>query len=397
MAGVSPAVRCLMRWRRRVVFVLVVLVGLFVVVMGAWAVAIGPEAVWRVVTKGTTTVWDHLEYPGRDTAASPSAQAWERGTPIEPVVTLDGVALPIERVLEEHDGLAFVVVHDGRVVYEWYAEGHGPSTPSMLFSTSKSITSLLVGAAIEDGLVDSVDDGVTEYIPELSAGGWDTVTIADALRMDTSSSYVEDDNPFGVHVEFNYTGDLEADILGLTIRELPQSSFVYKSGDNAVLGLILDRVLEPESITGYLQRRLLDPLGAEHPGRWSTDSEDGLERTWCCLALTALDLARFGQLVLDEGRVGGEQLIHADWLNESFEPAYGSAAWPPTYEGSPLSNYGYQWWLVGERAVLALGKDGQYLFVDPARDVVIVRTGTSQGGIGWLDLLIEIAGGLGAA
>ncbi len=396
LAGVDLWVRCLMRWRRRVVVGLVVLVGLFVVLMAAWAVAIGPEAVWRVVTKGTTTVWDHLEYPGRDTAPSPSAQPWERGTPVEPVVTLDGVALPIERVLEEHDGLAFVVIHDGRVVYEWYAEGHGPGTPAMLFSASKSITSLLVGAAIEDGLIGSVDDRITDHIPELGAGGWDTVTIADTLRMDTSSSYVEDDNPFGVHVEFNYTADLEADILGLTIRDLPQSSFVYKSGDNAVLGLILDRVLDPESITGYLQRRFLDPLGVEHSGRWSTDAEDGLERTWCCLALTALDLARFGQLMLDDGRVGGEAVISPDWLAGSLEPAYGSAAWPPDYDGSPLSNYGYQWWLVDDGSVLALGKDGQYLFIDPARDIVIVRTGTSQGGIGWLDVLIEIAAEVGS-
>ncbi len=208
--------------------------------------------------------------------------------------------------------------------------------------------------------------------------------------MRSNSSYVEDDNPFGVHVEFNYTADLEADILGLAVRDEPHQQFTYKSGDNAILGLILHRVLAPESITDYLQRRLLDPLGTEHPGIWSTDDTDGLERTWCCLALTARDLARFGQLILDRGEVESRTLVPASWLDASFAPGYAPAEWPADYQESALVNYGYQWWLT-DTAVAGIGKGGQYLFVDPARDLVIVRTGTSQGGIGWLDLFIEIA------
>jgi CubicO group peptidase (beta-lactamase class C family) len=260
----------------------------------------------------------------------------------------------------------------------------------MLFSVTKSITSLLIGAAIEDGLIGSIDDPITDYLPELAAGGFEAVTIEDSLHMDSNSTYVEDDNPFGTHVEFNYTADLEQDILGLEVREEPHTEFTYKSGDNAILGLILHRVLEPESITSYLQRRFLDPLGVEHPGVWSTDDEDGLERTWCCLALTAIDLARFGQLVLDDGAVDGQPVISPEWLGASFTPAYEADEWPADYAGSALSNYGHQWWLADE-AVLALGKDGQYLYIDQDRDVVIVRTGTSQGGVGWVDLLQEVA------
>ena len=126
------------------------------------------------------------------------------------------------------------------------------------------------------------------------------------------------------------------------------------------------------------------------PGKWSTDSENGLERTWCCLALTARDVARLGQLIVDGGMVDGTQLISEAWLRDSFAPAYPDEMWPAEYRGTALTNYGYQWWLTRD-GVVALGKDGQYLYVDPTRDVVIVRTGVSQGGIGWLDILVELA------
>ena len=376
--------------RRRIVIGLVSLVALAVVTMGAWAVAIGPVAVWRVLTNGTTTVWDHLAYPGGETTPSPIPRPWPTQIIDEPSVTLDGIPRRVSAVLEQHDGLAMVVIHDGAIAYEWHSPNHDSTTPTMLFSVTKSITSLLVGAAIEDGLIKSVDDPITLYLPELATGGFEAVTIEEALQMDSNSTYVEDDNPFGTHVEFNYTADLEKDILGLAVRDEPHAEFTYKSGDNAILGLILDRVLEPESITSYLQRRLLDPLGVEHPGVWSTDDDDGLERTWCCLALTAADLARFGQLVLDGGAVDGQQVISPEWLAVSFTPAYEAERWPADYAGSALTNYGYQWWLTDD-AVLALGKDGQYLYIDPNRDAVVVRTGTSQGGIGWVDLLQEVA------
>lgn len=380
-----------MSWGRRALIFLVGLIGLLGLTMAAWAVAIGPEAMWRVLTHGTTTVWDHLEYPGRSTTASPFPLPWATRMTSEPMVSVEGEERILSEVLAERDALSFLVVQDGSLVYEWYAPDHDSATPSMLFSASKSVTSLLVGAAIEDELIEAVSDPVSRYVPELTDGGFDQVSIEDLLRMDSNSTYVESDNPFGVHVEFNYSADLEADILGLGVRDEPDIEFTYKSGDNAILGLILDRVLAPASITDYLQSRLLDPMGAEDTGIWSTDDSDGLERTWCCLALTARDFARFGQLALDRGNWNGTQLLPADWFEASFTPGYTADEWPADYDASRLTNYGYQWWLVGEEAVVAIGKDGQYLYVDFGGDLVIVRTGTSQGGIGWVDILAQLA------
>jgi CubicO group peptidase (beta-lactamase class C family) len=383
-----------MAWRRRILVGVGGLVALFVAVMAAWAVAIGPEAVWRILRHGTTTVWDHTEYPGRSIAVSADSQPWNV-LPVDeieiPSIDIEGETWELGDVLQRHDTLAFVIIEDGALAYEWYRDDHGPAIPSMLFSVSKSVTSLLVGAAIHDGLIGSVADPVTAYIPELADRGFDRVTVEDLLRMDSELDYIEDDNPFGIHVEFNYTADLEGDILDLELRDEPDQVFRYKSGDNAVLGLLLDRALGNTSITDYLDTRLLAQMGSEHGGVWSTDDVDGLERTWCCLALTARDVARFGQLILNQGSWNNEQLVPSDYLEASFTPAYRADAWPPDYENSLLTSYGYQWWLIGEEAIVAFGKDGQYLYVHPNHNVVIVRLGESQGGIGWIDILHQIA------
>ena len=308
------------------------------------------------------------------------------------MITIDGNVPSLDAILSDNSTLAFLIIRDGNLVYDWYADGHDAATPSMLFSSSKSITSLLIGTAIEDGLIGSVDDPVSQYIPELADGGFDQVTIEDLLRMDSNSSYVEDDNPFAVHVEFNYTPALEKDILGLKVRDEPHTEFTYKSGDNAILGLILDRVLET-SVTEYLETRLLHPMETTSDVVWSTDDIDGLERTWCCLALTASDFARFGQLVLNDGVWNGQRLISPAWLDASFEPAYTSDEWPSFYDESPLTSYGYQWWLVKDEAVVALGKDGQYLYVDLERNVIVVRTSTARGGVDWVDLMQQVGTG----
>lgn len=392
--GEAPPGRPVGRRLRRVL--LSVLAGLVVTAIAllvAWSIAIGPDAVRNLLTHGDTTVWDHLRYPGRDFEASAEAAPWSAaGAPlVSPTVDVDGVERDLAEVLEGSGTLGFVVVDRGGLAYEWYADDHGADRTSMLFSATKSILSLLIGAAIDDGLIASVEDPVTAYIPELRAAGFGAVTLEDLLRMDSGLDYVEDDNPFGLHVQFNFTTDLESGILALGLRARPEPEFRYKSGDNAVLGLVLDRALGDVSITEYFHDRLWDPLGSEAGGVWSTDREDGLERTWCCLAVTARDLARLGRLVLEDGRTGDTQVIPEAWLKASFEPAYGPDRWPAEYSGSPLVSYGYQWWLTDSGARLALGKDGQYLYVDPRRDVVVVRLGDGQGGISWLPVLAQVA------
>ena len=370
---------------RRVGLGLAWIFGVAVLTVGVWMLAIGPVAVFRVITNGTTTVWDHSRYPGREISASPQPQPWA-------TAPLDLSAVPIvigsetrslDAVLQSTPTLAFVVVDRGRLVYEWYAEGHDPGTPVMSFSVTKSILGLLIGAAIDDGLIGSVTDPVSDYLPEMASGGLDRVTIEQLLTMDSGLDYVEDDNPFGKHVEFNYTPDLAAATLALRVGSHPDDFFRYKSGDYAILGLILDRILGETSITGYLQERLWDPLGAMDAGMWSTDAAGGLERAWCCFATSARDLARVGQLVVDKGVWGGRQLLPVEWIDAALESAYRLSEWPVEYSDSVFTGYGYGWWEMAGGAWAGQGKGGQYLYLLPDRGLVVVRQGEASGGVSW--------------
>jgi CubicO group peptidase (beta-lactamase class C family) len=370
----------------------------FVVVLTilvVWMVSIGPDSVVRVITHGDTTVWDHLDYPGRSLGPSEDPAPWPvaASSSIPSDVDLGGVTEPLEEVLSSSATLGFLMTREGEVVYEWYTPGHSAETPVMVFSVSKSILSMLVGIAIQDGLIGSDTDPITEYVPEMSEGGLDAVSIRSLLTMDSSLAYVEGDNPFGEHVEFNYTSDLSTATLGLRVRPEPDPVFRYKSGDYAVLGLMLDRVLGEQTISAYLQDRLREPLGSEDEAVWSTDHEDGLERTWCCLATSARDLARLGQLMVDDGVWEGTRLIPSEWVEASLTPVFEPARWPAEYGEGPLANYGLGWWQTIGGPWLALGKDGQYLYLDPEHDVVVVRQGESTGDFSWVSVIEQVAAG----
>lgn len=366
--------------------------GSFAVVLVGMLLAMGPTVGWQLLTHGPTTVWDHLEYPTRSLEPSPEFLAWPEAA------DTDLRSLPRSEDLADAvaagDTLAFLVVQDGSIIGEWYRQDHGPQTPSMLFSASKSILSMLIGAAIDDGLIESVESPVTDFVTELSGSGFDRVTIEELLRMDSGMDYVEDDNPLGIHIRFNYTTELRAQILDLDVREKPDPEFRYKSGDNALLGLILERALGGGTVSDFLEERLWQPLGAGNPASWNLDIEGGFERTWCCLAMTARDLARFGQLVLDEGLWHGERLLSQEWLAMSFEPGFTGDRWPDYFSDSALSNYGYQWWLLEDGSPLAFGKAGQYLYIDRDSDVVIVRLGEDQGDISWAQLMQDLSADL---
>jgi CubicO group peptidase (beta-lactamase class C family) len=215
------------------------------------------------------------------------------------------------------------------------------------------------------GYIQSVDQPVTDFIPELSEKGFSNVTIHHLLTMTSGSSYVENDNPFGIHVVLNYTPVLEQKILQFQMKEEPGRVWRYKSGDNALLGLILHRALAPKTITEYTQERLWT-LGMEYKGVWSL--ELGMAwKTWCCMAAAARDFLKLGRLYLHEGLWDGEQVVPAEWVRQSVKGSIPYDVWDADYRRIGVWNYGYQWWLISEEegSFLANGKDGQYLYVNP--------------------------------
>jgi len=199
---------------------------------------------------------------------------------------------------------------------------------------------------------------------------------------------VESDNPFGLHPRFYYGADLEKSLLKLKLKEDPGKKFVYKSGDNQLLGMILSRALKTKTITDYMQERIWEPLGMEYGGLWSIDHEgDGLEKTFCCISARARDFAKLGRLYLHLGNWNGRQIVSRRWVEHSTRI--------DTTEGSAW-NYQYQWWLVSKEFgdYMAMGHLGQYVYVNPQRQLIIVRLGKNRGDLdtdAWKELFTVLS------
>lgn len=387
--------RTVFRWITRVFFVVL---AVFVLLLIVWSVIAGRVTVCRVITRGDTTVYDYKRFPGRSLSADPTPFQFDVVLQDNVIPTTlrvnDADEIEFSELLTSTRTLAFLVIKEDAIIYEYYGNGHDVSAISQVFSTSKSILSILIGTAIDDGLIKSVNDPVTAYVPELASGGFGHVTIENLLNMQSNMDYLEYDNPFDKHVIFNFTDQLEKEILDLRVRPKPDAMFRYKSGDNALLGLILDRALGEKTITQYTQERLWNSLGMEYGGVWGVDRPDGLERTWCCLSMSARDLAKFGRLYLHSGDWNGLQIIPSSWVETSTtNGAYKDDAWSEDLVDLGASNYKYQWWLLPNGDYSTFGKDGQYVYVNPGKSLIIVRLGETDGGIHWFKVFKEIAAG----
>jgi CubicO group peptidase (beta-lactamase class C family) len=396
-----------MQWRRtRKILTIVVgaLAGIVLIVLGIWVVIAGPVTVLRIIRYGDTKIDDYSHYPGRSLAASDRPFEFARSDRelnlAAELVQSYGSYLTFDEFLEANDSIAFLVIGDDAILYERYFQGHTPSSISQVFSVSKSATSALIGMAIDDGYIQGVDQPITDFVPELTDAGFAGVRIEHLLTMTSGSSYVENDNPFGEHVILNYTPKLEDRILDFEMAREPGAVWRYKSGDNALMALALDRALGEETITAYAQRRLWAPLGMEHRGVWTIDhAGDGLEKTWCCWAASARDVAKLGRLYLHQGVWDGEQILSTEWVERSTQGQVPEAVWPDTYRSIGWWNYGYQWWLASREAgdFFALGKDGQFLYVNPPMNIIIVRLGWSSGDLlssQWISLFQRIVDAL---
>ncbi len=290
---------------------------------------------------------------------------------------------PTERQFKVHEGkktsslndflletktTAFLVLHCDTLIVEQYFDGYTDTTRPNVFSVTKSFLGTLVGCALEDGYIDSLEQSVREYVPELREE-FNAVTLRHLLQMRTGISYPE----AGTYYQDNWRELLPS----LKLRGQPDKEWVYRSINSQLLGLALERALPNISLTDYLQQRLWVPLGMESDAFWNTDeSEPGLEKAFCCLNATARDLAKLGRLYLNYGRWEGEQIVPQDWIQQSVTRDTVRKTWP---------FYGYHWWLLrgDQQEYMARGFLGQYIYVNPVKEVVIVRLGTARGGQGF--------------
>jgi CubicO group peptidase (beta-lactamase class C family) len=297
----------------------------------------------------------------------------------------NGGSIAIDSFLAKNNSVAFLIIKNDTIQYEKYFRGYDETRIVPSFSMAKSVTSILIGCAIDDKLIQSVNEPVTNYLPELQKNGFEKVTIKHLLQMtsglDFKESYI---NPFGHAASFYYGRSLRNKIQKLKLKAEPGSKFEYVSGNPQLLGLILERALKNKTITQYLQEKLWKPLGMEYEASWSIDKEkNGLEKTFCCINARARDFAKIGRLYLNNGNWNGKQIVSANWVQESTKN--------DTTEGS-VQYYQYQWWkptTTGD--FMAEGILGQFVYVNPAKNLIIVRLGKNEGKTGWWNVFTQIA------
>jgi CubicO group peptidase (beta-lactamase class C family) len=272
--------------------------------------------------------------------------------------------------------VAYLVVKNDSIIHEQYWDGFGEDSYSNSFSMAKSFVSVLIGMAIDDGKIKSVDQSVSDFLPEFKEGDKSKITVKHLLTMSSGIDFDENyANPFAYPAQAYYGRDLKKLTLPYPVLSEPGKEFIYLSGNTELLSLILSKATG-KTISEYASEKLWKPLGAKNSAFWSLDHENGEEKAYCCFNSNAPDFARIGQLYLDSGKWNGQQLISAQYVVNSTTPANLLS------NGEKNEAYGYAWWVIpdykGHRIFYARGILGQYIVCIPDKKMVVVRLGSKR-------------------
>ncbi|MCY4057736.1 MAG: serine hydrolase, partial [Gammaproteobacteria bacterium] len=273
---------------------------------------------------------------------------------------VDGKAYPLDHYLETFFVAGFLVASGDSILIERYRLGHSETSRWVSFSVAKSVTSLLIGAAIRDGYIESVDEEVTDYLPRLKGDSYEGTTIRDLLQMASGVAWNESytDPASDVALAAGLNGLALVNYLGKLPRAAdPGTRFNYNTGETNLAGAVL-RAAIGNNAASYLAAKVWRPL-MEHPATWSINSD--VELGGCCIHATLRDYARIGLFAARDGVLpDGTRTLPEGWMRESTRGS-------PSYPG-----YGYLWWLWGDGRYAAHGIFGQLIWIDPGNDLVIV-------------------------
>lgn len=282
------------------------------------------------------------------------------------------VGVDIDTYMDAQRAAALIIVHNGKVRFEKYAMDFGPDGRWTSFSVAKSFTSTLVGAAIQDGYIKSIDDMVSDYIPDLKGSAYDNVTIAQLLTMTSGVAWNEDyADPNSDVARFNsHTAEPGMDVTVSYMRQLqaeaePGTKWVYKTGETNLIGVLASSATN-KPLAEYLSEKIWKPFGMQQDATWLLGST-GHEISGCCVQAATRDYARFGLFMLGGGIAGGKQVLPEGWITEATHKQVDI--------GVPGRGYGYQWWTLDDGAYMAQGIFGQSIFIDPNRQLVIAANG----------------------
>lgn len=265
---------------------------------------------------------------------------------------------------EELETAAFLIIKDDSIWFEKYYQEYGPATKTNSFSMAKSIVSALLGKAIKDGHISSLEQPVSDFYPQFNSA----LKVGDLASMASGLNWNENYyNPFGMTARAYFDENIRELILRLEVTEKPGKSFKYLSANTILLGMVIEKA-SGENLSEYLSQSFWKPLNMQQDALWQLDSrESGMEKAYCCIASNARDFGRFGKLYENKGNWNGKQLLDSAFVTKSTSPRF---------EESP--QYGYGFWLSDykEKEIFYMrGIRGQYVIVIPEDDLIIVRLG----------------------
>lgn len=316
---------------------------------------------------------------------------------IDPVVTQsDGLpAVSVTQLMEAERITGVIAVKGGEIILERYAFGRGPDDRWLSMSVAKSVTATLIGAAVRDGLIHSIDDPVARYIPKLKGTAFDGVTIRHLMTMSSGVSYNED--VVDLHSDVALAGGEEmvggvpplvAYAARLDREATPGTRRKYQTIDADMLGIVLSRALKGRTLANYISEKIWQPFGMEADASWIVDKA-GIERGGCCLSITLRDYARLGMFMDEGGRAGGVDVLADGWIQQAWTPQFSE---PDKY----VKGFGYYWQVRQDGGYEAVGAYGQSVTIYPKEHLVIAVNSASldHHGIGlarW-DLIAAIRG-----
>ncbi len=358
-----------MKFLKNSLKILVLLFGLVIALLYVTDTDYLIKAVRTIYLKGYTTAYLE-DYKGFDNAIveNGTAQPWPIHTAYNSVQETE----ILSKINKENGTIAYVVIKNDSIWFEKYYDGYNQNSQTNSFSMAKSYVSGLLGKAIMDGYIKSLDQPIGHFIPEFNTGLAAKVTVGDLASMASGSNWDESYySPLSITTKAYFYDNLEQVTRGLKIEKQPGQAFKYASGDTQMLALVLERATG-KKLYNYLSESFWKPLGCENPTLWQVDSkENNMAKAYCCIASNAKDFARFGKLYKDYGKWQGKQILDSAFVATSIKPRF---------KKSPM--YGYGWWLKTQNQknfFMMRGILGQYVIVNPKDNIIIVRLGHSKG------------------
>jgi len=319
-------------------------------------------------------------YPTTLLTAASTPYDFPSGEPLElpDRFSFEGKDFSVDDFLALTDTSALLVIQEGSVRFEEYFLTGGRDVNWLSMSVAKSFTSTLIGIAYDEGLINSLDDPITDYVPELAGSAYDGVAIVDILEMSSGAAWNEDyadpdSDVMRMSKIMGIGGSLDKFTADIKPERVPGTYNRYNSADTQALGMLVSRATG-RSLTQYMQEKLWEPLGTESDAYWIIDDFD-VEMAFAGLNATARDYAKIGELFRNKGSWFGKQIVSEDWVTNATHSSKAHLLPGENPASDYPMGYGYQWWLMDgdEGEYSAIGVYNQFIYVNPTKDLVIVK------------------------